>query len=864
MLVSNKFTTEKVEFTINLKDITMPSDTDKNAAEPIIPGTRSYNGSNNNTAHPEWGQADHPLFRNTEATYVNGSGYPRDYKEEGKAHLNPRRISNIICKSQNHPSTSSLSSYMWAWGQFVDHEITLTHLSDEKDPIITPVDDPDFPNAEIPFRRSEIMDGTGTSTAKPREQKNALSAYIDAANVYGVHKKRADSLRRMDGTGKLKSTGSDNAAYLPKNTGSLDNEQGPVYNQASKAGFFVAGDVRVNEHNVLTCMHTLFMREHNRLCDELINTPGSKYKQETDTDKRDETIYQRARKIVGALEQAITYEEFLPALLGPEAILPYNGYKEIAQSDIASLFSAAAYRLGHDMLTDTLLLVEPGKAKTTSVSLHSVFFEPHLVEERGVDVYLRGLAQQRMENINGQITDSIRIHLFNVDQQSPPAGMPKRMMDLGAINIMRGRDHGLPDYNTCREAYGLPRQQSFKDITTDPETLSRLKRAYKNVNEIDPWIGGLVEDHYNDAQIGEFFYTVILDQFNRLRNGDRFWYQFDFEFTTEEVAELQNTTLSDVIKRNTDIENIQSNVFHADLITPSQDWVSCSSGMPNDATVNAIVADPSKPGTLYSATSKGIFKSSDKGKSWTESYTGTSGTVNSFNTLTYHYQFPLFAATNSELFHSIDDGESWSSIYQAPKGREILALMVDPNSPSTLYQGTNQGVFKSTTSGVTWTAVNNGLGASPCHALEMAISRDQNESIIYAATDGGVFKSTDEGQNWQPTLIQYPIEALALDPKDLSKLNAGGLHTSDGGKTWNPGQLAGPLRKVTALAIDPKNPTTVYAGTLNGVYKKQAGLDWLQVGQPRKHIAALALDPHDSAVLYASINAGGLFKTNGM
>ena len=95
---------------------------------------------------------------------------------------------------------------------------------------------------------------------------------------------------------------------------------------------FLAGDVRANEQVGLLAFHTLFVREHNRLADKIVK----KYKRAlpSGTSERDEHIYQLARKIVGAELQAITYNEFLPALLGPMApsMVKYTGYNRYSQS----------------------------------------------------------------------------------------------------------------------------------------------------------------------------------------------------------------------------------------------------------------------------------------------------------------------------------------------------------------------------------------------------------------------------------------------------------------------------------------------------------------------------------------------------
>ncbi len=106
-------------------------------------------------------------------------------------------------------------------------------------------------------------------------------------------------------------------------------------------GFFMAGDVRANEQVCLTAMHTLFAREHNRIADRLaLFFPHW----------NDERLYQQARRRVVGIIQSITYNEFLPAILGENALAPYQGYNPLWYPNITNTFANAGYRFGHSML----------------------------------------------------------------------------------------------------------------------------------------------------------------------------------------------------------------------------------------------------------------------------------------------------------------------------------------------------------------------------------------------------------------------------------------------------------------------------------------------------------------------------------
>lgn len=138
---------------------------------------------------------------------------------------------------------------------------------------------------------------------------NQITHFIDASNVYGSDDVRAAALRTNDGTGRLLVSAGD---LLPFNSPGLPNAGG------TGPELFLAGDVRANEQVGLTAMHALFVREHNRLAAEIAGSSP---------ELTGEEIYQEARRFVGALMQSITYNEFLPALLGANALTPYRGYR---------------------------------------------------------------------------------------------------------------------------------------------------------------------------------------------------------------------------------------------------------------------------------------------------------------------------------------------------------------------------------------------------------------------------------------------------------------------------------------------------------------------------------------------------------
>ncbi len=380
---------------------------------------------------------------------------------------------------------------------------------------------------------------TGGSQSDPRQQINEITAFLDGSVVYGSDEARAAELRTFE-NGKLATSDGD---LLPFNEAGLANAGG------ASSSLFLAGDVRANENAALSAMQTLWVREHNNWAEQI--AAG-------DPSLSDQEIFQQARAIVIAEMQAITFNEFLPALLGYDAIAAYQGYDASVNPGIANAFSTAAYRFGHSMLSSELLRLnnDGSAAEEGNLQLSDASFAPHELINNGIDSVLLGAATQRAQQIDNQVVDDIRNFLFG----PPGAGG----FDLASLNIQRGRDHGLADYNQMRADFGLDPVQSFSEITSDPELAAQLEELYGDVNNIDGWVGGLAEDHLAGSNLGALFTTIIAVQFSRIRDGDANWYKN--LFSGRQLAQIESTTLSDVIERNTEITGLRENVFYEDSV----------------------------------------------------------------------------------------------------------------------------------------------------------------------------------------------------------------------------------------------------------------------------------------------------------
>lgn len=512
---------------------------------------RTYNGSFNNLSNPNWGQAHTNLLISTDQV-----GYENLIDEPaGPNRPNPRRVSNSLF-SQDSPlfDPFELSDFVWAFGQFIDHDFGLTPDGAEPMNISVPQGDPMFDpfntgQAIIPMVRNLFDPSTGTNTQNPRLHPNEITAFIDGSGVYGSDELRANWLRTFEG-GKLKvaagnlppfnTFSGEYDAPIDPNAPHMDNPVGMTEK------VFVCGDPRAGENPLLLAFHALFLREHNRLCDEL---------SQENPDWNDEQLYQHARKLVGALIQSIVYDEWLPAV-GVD--LPaYQGYDETVNPQLFNVFTAAAFRLGHTLLNGQILRVDEdgNEIPEGHMLLRDAFFNPYPVMEVGLEPFFQGMGEQMMQTFDAKVVDDIRNFLFG-----PPGSGG---LDLASINIQRGRERGVEDFNTIRESFGLNRYSFFQQLNNNQEVYARLIGLYGDIDDLDPWVGMLAEEPESGAVFGETVNRIMETQFSNLRDGDRFFYEHDPVLTDVEKDWVKNTTMHDVLMKNTDIKLMQDQVFKA-------------------------------------------------------------------------------------------------------------------------------------------------------------------------------------------------------------------------------------------------------------------------------------------------------------
>ncbi|XP_061762621.1 eosinophil peroxidase-like isoform X8 [Nerophis ophidion] len=556
---------------------------------------RTITGVCNNKHNPRWGASNIPFARILPAEYQDGLTLPRGFESEklnGFVLPNVREVSNRVLTTPiaNVVNDEEFTHLLTAFGQWMDHDLTLTPHSpvirsfsngidcDESCertepcfPIKIPKNGPRFGSQEcIAFFRSSTTCGTGPTgsifgAANVRQQLNALTSFIDANQVYGSEDAKAKDLRNLDtdeGLLRVNTEHTDEGReVLPFTTmgANLCATRARITNDpdAQEVLCLLSGDERTNENIFLTSLHTLFMREHNRLARAL---------RKLNPKWNGERIYQEARKINGAYLQIITFRDFLKLIVGPEIISKklstYPGYDKTVDPTIANSFGAAAFRFGHSMIQPFVFRLDASYEEHpvfTSPLLHTALNTPwRVVFEGGVDPILRGLVgrQAKLNVQDAIITDEVRDMLFRFSFEFA--------LDLASLNMQRGRDHGIPGYNKWREFCGLSQPQNETELAKvlqNDELAKKLIELYGTPENIDLWLGGIVEPLVSGGRVGPLFACLIGTTFRKVREGDRFWWENEGVFTKAQRAALLATSLSRIICDNTGVMEVPKNPF---------------------------------------------------------------------------------------------------------------------------------------------------------------------------------------------------------------------------------------------------------------------------------------------------------------
>ncbi|XP_036451125.1 eosinophil peroxidase-like isoform X1 [Colossoma macropomum] len=592
---------------------------------PLINKYRTANSVCNNRRNPLLGAANTPHTRWLPPIYEDGISQPVGWDPSRLYNgvLLPlvRLVSNRIVSTAdaNVQGDSELTYLITFFGQWNDHDLSFTPQSPsirsfssgincdescERTEPCFPIQFPPgdirqpAPNTCLPVFRSAPACGSGNNAfifggvPKVRQQINSLTAFLDVGQMYGSDEGLARELRDLSNDNGLLLVNDrfqDNGRELLPFTKVVSNmckTRNRILNTTGleEVPCFIAGDARVDENIALTSIHTLFLREHNRLARalRLLNPRWSS-----------ETLYQEARKIVGAYHQIVVFRDYLPHIVGPDAMRrllgPYPGYDPSVDPSIANVFATAAFRFAHATIQPLVFRLDENfqnHPQFPSVPLFHSFFTPwRVIFEGGIDPLIRGLIS-RPAKLNQQdhiLVDAVRERLF--------AFTSHIAMDLASLNMQRSRDHALPGYTAWRRFCNLstPRNEAELAVVLNNTDLARrLITLYGNPANIDVWVAGVAEPFVPGGRVGPLFSCLIATQFQKIREGDRLWWENQGVFTKRQRASLASVSLARIICDNTGIRRVPGDPFR---LTNRSDFIDCNEIVDLDLTP-WIEADP--------------------------------------------------------------------------------------------------------------------------------------------------------------------------------------------------------------------------------------------------------------------------------
>ncbi|XP_045523859.1 peroxidase-like isoform X1 [Pieris brassicae] len=522
---------------------------------------RTFDGSCNNPVRSSWGQALTGYKRLLHPRYADGIEEPRralSHKELPSARL----VSTTLANNLDVPNEDT-SIALAVWSQFIYHDLVHTpvrktihtdqtirccdnsglhltprYLHPSCMPISVPDRDPHM-NICMEYTRS-VTTYRGDCTFGAAEQMNQATHFLDGSHIYGANSRDAASLREKSG-GLLKTSSIDDEELLPlvrdPSEKCLVNNDGACFN---------TGDIRANMHPWLTAIHALFVREHNRIARSLaVLNPG------WNSDK----LYHEVRRIVVAELQHITYKYWLPALTGKSIDQLYDSYDIGYNSDIdptiTNAFATAAFHFVNSLLDQDILLIE---GNVTSQRLKHTYFKPELIAKKGgLESVLRGMASQKAQDLDFNYDDDLRNHWLGG-------------LDVLAVDVQRGRDHGIPGYSQYRTLCGLSVATSFSHLTDviPQEMVDKLSKIYEQVGDIDLVVGLMAEAPLPGSLIGPTATCFLREQLWRTRSGDRYFYTHTHEagsFSKRQIAEIRRASLSRLMCDNLEITGVQKDAF---------------------------------------------------------------------------------------------------------------------------------------------------------------------------------------------------------------------------------------------------------------------------------------------------------------
>uniref|UniRef100_A0A4Y0BVL3 Uncharacterized protein n=1 Tax=Anopheles funestus TaxID=62324 RepID=A0A4Y0BVL3_ANOFN len=432
-------------------------------------------------------------------------------------------------------------------------------------PLEVPTDDPVLPHEDIQcmsmLRTKTTLEYPCATNYGTAEQLSSVTAFLDLSIVYGNNREQTAGLRQHRG-GLMAVVHRHGQDWPPHNP----NASRLCQMREATDVCYLTGDLRSNQSPHLAILQLAHLLEHNRLASELsmLNPCWD-----------DERLFQEARRINVGKYQSIVYNDWLPIYLGRENMLKQGLLHTVAGADgyvrdynpledptVSNAFGTAAFRYFHNMIVGQLDLYNESanhRKRNGSIRLSDWLRRPGVLEERNNrELLTRGMTAQPHDSANDQLTPEAKHFLFR--------NAHRYGADLKAIDIHRARDHGLASYNDYRERCGQERATRWEDLyaSIPRGTVERLARWYDTVDDVELAVAGALETHHPGATVGPTFLCILLDQFQRTRTGDRFFFEngADHGFDADQLREVRKATIARLLCDNTEgLARMQHNAF---------------------------------------------------------------------------------------------------------------------------------------------------------------------------------------------------------------------------------------------------------------------------------------------------------------
>jgi hypothetical protein len=499
---------------------------------------RTLDGTFNNLDDPLMGSLGSRFGRNVPLEHT--------VREKNPLEPNPRTVSRELLTRKEFIPATTLNLLAGAWIQFEVHDWFSHGKNDEQNPWLVPLADDD-PWPEHPMQIQRTRSDPSANPEGPPTFVTDDTHWWDGSQVYGRDPKFAEALRTGE-HGKLQL---DERGLIPEEIESH-------VDLSSVAGNFWVG---------LALLHSLFMREHNAICDRL---------HEAHPELSDDELYDKARLVVAALMAKIHTTDWTPAIIAHPTTV------KALRTNWWGLEGEKLDKLLGRLTTNEVVRGIPG----SPTALHGV---PYSLTEEFVCVYrmhplipddysFRSLADDRLLqertlpevgvlHVRERFAElSMPDLLYSFGTSHPGAitlhNFPRFLqdfhradgsqVDLASIDVVRVRERGVPRYNEFRRLLHLKAFDSFEAMADTPEHAEDLRRVYSDPEEVDTMVGMYAERKPKGFGFSDTAFRIFILMASRRLEADRF-FTGDYRpevYTAEGIDWVESNSMRTLLLRH--------------------------------------------------------------------------------------------------------------------------------------------------------------------------------------------------------------------------------------------------------------------------------------------------------------------------